>query len=524
MKQLVTLLVLIPSLAFAAMPIVQSPFWQSTETNVNSTGLVWQDADRDGDLDMFVSNGNDITAAIDFIYHNNGGTIPTTHTWASSAGDYSGHCAVGDINADGYPEYFVANYIRAGWGATKSKMFRNTAGIIGTIPAWTTEDTLHSFACELADVDGDGDLDISFTAGEGYNNISEKQRIYFNNGGTISPTPGWQTHDATYMLDLAWGDYDNDGDLDLAFTGDYGRVLLFRNNNFVLDTLPIWQSTDVNSSNTLTWGDMDGDGWLDLAVADNNQTGGSGRFKVYRNSSGTLPTTPTWQSATGGYGSAVCWYDFDRDGDNDLVTGRWWGAVTIYENNGGTLSTSPVWQSSTSTVIEEIRMCDIDRDGVERYRSARAGNGYKKVFYVEHYPMHSLDSAFVDGVKLTLSQYCYDLNSGWISVATAPTDSVVVFYQYSDKQDLGVVNWDGANLIFADTLTHIPQIHYVKGDADGSGAVDVSDVVFLVAFIFSGGPAPDPYAQGDADCSGTIDISDAVYLIAHIFTGGPAPC
>ena len=62
------------------------------------------------------------------------------------------------------------------------------------------------------------------------------------------------------------------------------------------------------------------------------------------------------------------------------------------------------------------------------------------------------------------------------------------------------------------------------GDADGSESVDISDAVYLIAYIFSGGPAPIPLASGDASCDGAVDISDAVYLIAYIFSGGPEPC
>jgi hypothetical protein len=65
---------------------------------------------------------------------------------------------------------------------------------------------------------------------------------------------------------------------------------------------------------------------------------------------------------------------------------------------------------------------------------------------------------------------------------------------------------------------------YLSGDADGSGAVDISDVVWLIAYIFSGGSAPVPLATGDANCDGFEDISDVVYLIAYIFDGGSAPC
>ena len=48
--------------------------------------------------------------------------------------------------------------------------------------------------------------------------------------------------------------------------------------------------------------------------------------------------------------------------------------------------------------------------------------------------------------------------------------------------------------------------------------------VYLIAYIFTGGPAPVPLEAGDADLSGAIDIDDVVYLIAYIFTGGSAPC
>jgi hypothetical protein len=62
------------------------------------------------------------------------------------------------------------------------------------------------------------------------------------------------------------------------------------------------------------------------------------------------------------------------------------------------------------------------------------------------------------------------------------------------------------------------------GDASGDQAVDISDAVYLINYIFSGGPAPNPLEAGDASCDGSVDISDAVYLIAYIFAGGPAPC
>ncbi len=65
---------------------------------------------------------------------------------------------------------------------------------------------------------------------------------------------------------------------------------------------------------------------------------------------------------------------------------------------------------------------------------------------------------------------------------------------------------------------------YICGDANGSGAISISDVVYLINYIFAGGSAPSPLAAGDSNCSGAVNISDAVYLVNYIFSGGAAPC
>ena len=66
--------------------------------------------------------------------------------------------------------------------------------------------------------------------------------------------------------------------------------------------------------------------------------------------------------------------------------------------------------------------------------------------------------------------------------------------------------------------------HYICGDANSAGAVNISDAVYLIAYSFSGGPAPNPLLAGDANCDLTVNLSDAVYLIAYIFAGGRTPC
>jgi hypothetical protein len=60
-------------------------------------------------------------------------------------------------------------------------------------------------------------------------------------------------------------------------------------------------------------------------------------------------------------------------------------------------------------------------------------------------------------------------------------------------------------------------------DYDGGDAIDISDLVFLVDYMFSGGPPSPCFEEADMDASGGIDISDLVWLVDYMFSGGPPP-
>ncbi len=68
------------------------------------------------------------------------------------------------------------------------------------------------------------------------------------------------------------------------------------------------------------------------------------------------------------------------------------------------------------------------------------------------------------------------------------------------------------------SFTTIPQ-----GDADGDGAINIADAIYILRYVFGLGPAPEPQAAGDATCDGGVTVADAVYLINYIFKGGPPP-
>jgi hypothetical protein len=64
---------------------------------------------------------------------------------------------------------------------------------------------------------------------------------------------------------------------------------------------------------------------------------------------------------------------------------------------------------------------------------------------------------------------------------------------------------------------------YIRGDANGDGVIDMADVIYLINYLFIGGPAPNPSWVGDANCDGKVDLADAVYIINYLLIGGPPP-
>ncbi len=64
---------------------------------------------------------------------------------------------------------------------------------------------------------------------------------------------------------------------------------------------------------------------------------------------------------------------------------------------------------------------------------------------------------------------------------------------------------------------------FLRGDPNGDEIIDIGDVVYLIGYLYKGGPTPSPIETGDVNCDGTVDIGDVVYLITYLFKGGAPP-
>ena len=451
------------------VPFNQNPSWISVDTINVSTGGAFADINQDGWLDFVIANGNDISRQHLVVYYNDGtGSFPATPDWQSADIDYNGHLDVGDVNADGFPDVAVSVYLGSGGFNTpgKVKLYLNNAGILSSNPDWVSSDEFYTFSCAFGDADGDGDLDLAVACGEPYNSISEQPRIYYNNGGMLESLPMWKATAPICSYDVNWADFDNDGDLDLVFAGEGNPNYIFRNYGAFISVTHTWQSADTSQyANSLFIGDVDNNGFLDLAVSDNNQLGGSGKFKIYYNSSsGTLNTIPSWSSNFSGYGSGINLADIDNDNDLDLLTGGWFQPCRIYLNTNGTFSINPQYTSEGTSVVEAIVCGDVDNDAVQQIQQVFINDTPKKLYHISRNQLQNISTVKVGTDTLLLNEYCYDLENGWVMLATAPNSGVAVTIKFTFSRDLdiGITNWDQnkGNYLFYNTTNP----NYVLGE------------------------------------------------------------
>lgn len=318
------------------------------------SGAAFFDYDADGDADLYFVNGAPLPGytaeetPTNRLYRNNGDSTFTDITEEAQVGDtgYGHGCAVGDYNNDGQLDLYVTNY-------GTNRLYRNNGD--GTFTdaaedAGVTE-SRWSTSCAFADYDGDGDLDlyvvnyIVFDIAENpWCGLKEKglraycepdnfpaqsDTLFRNNGdGTFTDvTKSAGIYNTTGKgLGVVWGDYNNDGTLDIYVANDSTENLFYRNNGdgtfeevgFMVGVALSENGAAENGMGT-AFGDWNNDGWFDLTVTNYAQQTNT----LYHNDADGFFTDATGTTKTAqvtypylGWGTAFI--DYDNDGYQDL--------------------------------------------------------------------------------------------------------------------------------------------------------------------------------------------------------------
>ncbi len=229
----------------------------------------------------------------------------------------------------------------------------------------------------VADIDGDGDLDMCFANGQGYSSLGAllKPRIYINNGaGVFSDQTDARVAGITGCFRSAeFGDVDGDSDLDLLLGQDFNRqTLLLINNgsgtfaNETVSRLPALTSSTARA----TFGDVEGDGDLDIALCNSGTASrfGSGQPRLFINDgTGRFTDSTATRLPVGNISEQMDALFLDADGDFDLDLFIGTRATTpnmsrLWRNNGlGVFAGGGNFPNDTTAYAYDAG--DIDNDG-----------------------------------------------------------------------------------------------------------------------------------------------------------------
>lgn len=381
----------------------------------SGSAAVFGDVDNDGDLDLYITNRNEANLLL-----RNDGNFTFTDITTGPLGntDSSRSAAWADYDVDGDLDLCVTNSNAA------NVLLRNDDGSFIDVTTGALASPANSRAVAWGDVDDDGDPDLYVANASGASNL-----LLRNDGGDVfADVTGGPLGDTGESRGVSWGDYDNDGDLDLYLTNDGSPNRLLRNDgglSFV--DVASGALADAGGSRSAMWGDTDADGDLDLFLAN-----ADGANRLLRNdgldafSDGSIGDV-----GDVGVSNAVAWADHDQDGDldlyvanegtnqllrNDQLTGHHWLQVDL----AGQMSN----RFGVGARIE------VTSNGITQLREVATGSGYQS--------QSSLTAAFGLGGATTIQA----LHVAWPSGATTDTipdvDQRIVLFEPVPRLTLDV--------------------------------------------------------------------------------------
>jgi len=376
-------LVLLSNYVNAQPALVRNDTWSQNLTGLIHSSLAFGDVDNDGDLDLVLagctSGGDTSCSSVDKtrICINDGITLTESQTWQQNLVAVGwGSLAFGDIDRDGDLDLALLGYDTS---TGLVKIYTNDGTTFTEDSTWGANLTgINAYGGSLAfgDVDSDGDLDLALVGSD----TTTENGVYTNNGTTFVKNSTWLNQIPVVGQGLGlgvvvWGDVNNDNYLDLVFSGSkstnfYDNV--YRNNGTSL----VGDSDGCHPCGlwgfpSQTLGDYDNDGDLDLAYM-GTKTGD--RLYIYDNNGTDFIQG---QLLVGLFDGSVSWGDYDNDGDLDIVgIGKETGRNRIFAYNGTSFEVDSIAGNDLqSDDMQQGSLAWIDIDNDDDLDLASGGNG-----------------------------------------------------------------------------------------------------------------------------------------------------
>ena len=362
-------------------------------------GSAWVDFDNDGDLDLSFIKGASGTHKLgikkDELYanfrtgwfRNIAKEAGVTNTWGRGRG-----VAWADYDNDGFVDLIVGNFM------TDLVLYRNNGDKTFTdVTAQAGLSHLQYTNCAFADYNNDGFQDIMCVAPYPENVQGLRDILVKNNGdGTFTDVSSEAGIEPVLNGEcIAWGDYDNDGDLDLFVSrgteNDPVKQTLYRNNGdgTFTDVGDEAGVGNIRNNRASAWGDYNNDGYLDLYVVNSGSDPvGKGPNNLYRNNhDGTFTDVATVVGvddlvASRGRGST--WADYDNDGFLDLFLVNDEdksqfpeGPQVLYRNQGNANHWLKIKLVGTVSNRQGLGVkVTVQTDGMTQFREANGSSGH----------------------------------------------------------------------------------------------------------------------------------------------------
>jgi len=379
-----------------AFLIISYPCYSQTFTEINPNiqgvnqgNVQWGDYDNDGDLDAFVIGSYDFENQAK-LYQNNEGVFNEVYA-GTFMGMFSADCDWGDYDNDGDLDIIISGSSDTSPNGT-SVIYNNSGSGFNQVYAGQING-FRGAAVQWGDFDSDGDLDLAIggeAAGSETNNPRNAE-IYKNTGSGFELIYQ-EIYTGINNGTVDWGDYDNDGDLDLLMTGASFENSTYRTTHIVDNTPTGFVKNEsielIGVSGSCQWGDYDNDGDLDILLCGSTYENSELDYNtyIYKNNNGTFESVFEGNIIGTTEGEAE-WGDYDNDGDLDiLVVGRSsldfsQFEAKIYQFNGTNYT---VLEDLTGVRIASCAWGDYENDGdldILLAGQDESSNTFTSIFY-----------------------------------------------------------------------------------------------------------------------------------------------